>query len=462
MTGRFLGITVLADFVLNEGIDGVLDNLTRRAGATAVAINPTVTAPTPEGVGSFQPPSDAGSSPRLFDRPLWGKTSLWVRGAPSYKPNAAYYGDTPYTPRQADDLTDKQGAIIEQFIDAALDRGLEVYFQTGASTPPGLRKEDIPLLPNGRQPVRMAKTGSLASPAIRGYIAAYVRDLFDRYPQITGFRPDWPEYPCYKLDEAFQDFSPHVAAWSAQHGFDYKRIRAEVGAFYETLHGGLTNRDLEDLAGPDRGKTTYLTLLRRYPAILDWLRLKSALSLDLLRHWRASISEYGGPHKKLSANAFMTPFTLFTGFDFAGAAACCDAVSPKLYTMHWSLMVEFWGRELLDHNPGLDETLVVRALAHLFDLGDTIKAKRLSDYGYPEPHEPHPIPDDCQARKIRQVCTAVLDRAPVTPLVHGYGPHDDSCRRFKLVADSPADGAWINRYGYLSDAKLDAVGRLWT
>ena len=108
--------------------------------------------------------------------------------------------------------------------------------------------------------------------------------------------------------------------------------------------------------------------------------------------------------KKLSANAFMTPFTLFTGFDFAGAAAFCDAVSPKLYTMHWSVMVEFWGRDLLAHNPGLDETLVVKALAHLFDLGDVITAERLSDYGYPKPHEPHPIPDDCQARKIAQVC----------------------------------------------------------
>ena len=205
-------------------------------------------------------------------------------------------------------------------------------------------------------------------------------------------------------------------------------------------------------------------MLRRFPAILEWLQLKTALSLDLLCHWRESITACdspGEPPKKLSANAFMTPFTLFTGFDFAGAAAFCDAVSPKLYTMHWSVMVEFWGRDLLAHNPGLDETLVVKALAHLFDLGDVITAERLSDYGYPKPHEPHPIPDDCQARKIAQVCNAAGGRTLVTPLVHGYGPLDDFSRRFKVVADSPADGVWINRYGYLSDAKLDAVGRLW-
>ena len=52
-------------------------------------------------------------------------------------------------------------------------------------------------------------------------------------------------------------------------------------------------------------------------------------------------------------------------------------------------------------------------------------------------------------------------KAMVTPLMHGYGPLDDFTRRFQVVADSPADGVWINRYGYLSDEKLDAVGKVW-
>ena len=45
----------------------------------------------------------------------------------------------------------------------------------------------------------------------------------------------------------------------------------------------------------------------------------------------------------------------------------------------------------------------------------------------------------------------------MTPLVHGYGPPDDFARRLRLVADSRADGVWINRYGYLSDEKLQVV-----
>jgi hypothetical protein len=30
--------------------------------------------------------------------------------------------------------------------------------------------------------------------------------------------------------------------------------------------------------------------------------------------------------------------------------------------MHWSLMIRFWGEELLRANPGLDERLLVRTL----------------------------------------------------------------------------------------------------
>ena len=459
---RLLGITVLGDYILNEGIDGILDNLIDRAGATAVAINPTVTAPAAEGEGSFQPPTDAGSSPRLFDRPLWGKRALWVRGGPSYRPQTALYADTPYKPREPNQLTDEHGALIGDFIDAALQRGLEVYFQVSGTRPTSLRDEDHPLLPNGARPVdRMADSGCLASGAIRRYVTAYVRDLLDAYPRVTGFRPDWPEYPCYKLDEAFQDFSPAVGTWAADHGYDFATARRDAGRLYEHLHGGLTNRDLEYLAGANRGVASQLTLLRRHPGVLEWLRLKAGLSVDLLQHWRQAITEAGGVDKKLSANAFMPPFTLVTGFDFAGAGSCCAAASPKLYTMHWCVMVVFWGEVLLKRNPGLDESLLVRALANLFDLADEPWAERLSDYHYPAPDEPHPVPDAALSRKIGQALSEADGRLDITPLMHGYGPVDDFTRRLRVVADSGAHGVWLNRYGYLSDEKLSAVGRIW-
>ena len=48
----------------------------------------------------------------------------------------------------------------------------------------------------------------------------------------------------------------------------------------------------------------------------------------------------------------------------------------------------------------------------------------------------------------------------VLPLIHGYGPDDDFQRRVKVVADSQAEGVWVNRYGYLGDPKLESIRML--
>ena len=459
---RFLGVTTLSPFFQVEGIEPVLDRL-ERIGATAVAVNTSVTAVGAQGQGSWQPPDDGGTSPRLFDRPLWGRRGLWLRSGPGHRARAEFFADSPYRPREPNDLTDTEGPVIGRFIRAAKGRGLRVYLQTSAATPPGLRDEDRPQLPDGRVPgYRMADTGSLASPAIRAWNRAWTRDLFAQYPEIDGVRPDWPEYPCYTLNEAFADFAPGVARWAEAHSFDFGVIREQVSGLYRYLRGRLRNDDLLDFAEEDGGRYTMLRLFNRFPGVAEWFRLKAALSADLLRDWREAVSDYGGPDKELSANAFMPPYSFVTGLDFAAASAHCHSVSAKLYTMHWSQMVEFWGRELLEANPRVDEAILVRALVHLMDLADPGEGgASLAHYGYPMPDEPHPIGEEAQRRKIRQVVRAVHGRARVNALVHGYGPPEDFSRRFRLALESPADGVWINRYGYLGDDKLQRAADAW-
>jgi hypothetical protein len=308
----------------------------------------------------------------------------------------------------------------------------------------------------------MADTGSLASPAIRAYNAAYVKDLVAAYPGITGFRPDWPEYPCYTFDEIFRDFGTHAAAWASEHGFDFERMRTEVGALFQYLQGGLTNDVLTDFASPSRGQFTIFSWLQRSPGIAEWHRFKAALSASMIEHWRQIITDAAGPEKELMVNAFMPPYSLVTGLNFEAAARHAVAVSPKFYTMHWSQMVEFWGRVLLESNPGLDEGLLVRALVRFMDIVEPPDQRsQLADFGYPEPDEPHPIDDPPQRRKLAQARSALRGQSQLIPLVHGYGPLNDYERRLRLVAESDADGVWINRYGYLGDKKLAATGRLW-
>lgn len=460
MARKTLGITVLGDFILSEGIEPILENL-HRIGATAVACNPTVTAPADENTGSFQPPVDAGSSPRLFDRMLFGKRALWVRSGPSFCSRTEFYKGGTYSPRSPNDLTEQHGSIIGQFIDAAADSGLKVYLQVGAVQPSGLRDEDRPHLPDGTVPGgRMADTGSLGSHAIRDYNSAYVRDLLSAYPRISGFRIDWPEYPCYTFGEIFQDFGPHVEHWAVTHGFDFSSIREDVARLYQFLNGRLTNDDLAVFVDVSRGQFATLRLLSRFPGCFEWLRLKAALSTDLIHHWRQILEDACTGNAELTVHAFMPPYSLLTGFDFTAAAAHADCISPKLYTMHWPLMVNFWGRHLLKTNSGLDERLLTRALVSLMDLADsTNHIESLDQYHYPPPDEPHPIADEPQRRRIAQVRLAMPKQksTQLVALVHGYGPTNDFARRFKIIAGSSVDGIWINRYGYLSDDKLDAL-----
>ena len=458
MSRPLLGITVLGDFIVSEGVENVLANV-RQTGATAVALNPTVTCQADKATGKFQPPADAGHSPREFDRPLFGNRALWLRGGPSFHPRAELYNDSPYQPRRANDLTERHGPWIGEFTDACAASGIDVYLQIGAAEPTGLRDEDRPRLPDGSLPTgRIADVASLPSPAVRAYNRAYANDLVAAYPAITGFRIDWPEYPCYTPDEVFQDFSPHVASWCDASGHDFGAIRSGVRRLQTGIAEQLSDEQLRLFAEGETGRAAFSAWLAEQPAVLPWLKLKAALSIDILRHWREIVDELPGPRRKLSAHAFMSPFSELTGFDFSAAAAICDSISPKLYTMHWCLMVNQWGRWLLQRNPGLNESLVTRALLNLLQLSDDEQpGVTLDDFAYPEPHEPHPIGEKGQRIKMETVCRAVNSQAQVFPLVHGYGPVDDFARRFRIATMTSVDGVWVNRYGYLSDQKLAVI-----
>jgi hypothetical protein len=456
---KTLGITVLGDFILSEGVEPIIQRLLD-TGVTAVACNPTVTAEAPEGQGTFQPPADAGSSPRVFDRPLFGKTSLWVHSGPSFHPNEKLYENCRYGPREVNALTEQHGHVIGEFIDKAADAGLKVYLQVGAVQPTGLREDDQPRLPDGLlAKQRMAKTGSLASVAIRDYNRAYAQDLSTHYPRISGFRIDWPEYPCYTLDEAFGDFGPHVADWANRHGFEFDSIRFSIQALGMWLDAGLSNDYLRSfIETRDVNR-----LIADNPPIGEWLRMKAALSTDLIRDWHDIIRYVGPPGCELVAHAFMPPYSCLTGFDFKAAAKHCDAIAPKFYTMHWPLMVRFWANAIAARNTRLDLNLLVHAIALLMELGEPAElAGHLDRMRYPEPDEAHPVSANVQRKKIESVRNAMNgSSAELIPLVHGYGPIGDFSSRFELAVTSDVDGVWINRYGYLTNEKLRVVGDIW-
>lgn len=458
-----LGITVLPEFIQTEGAERVLDNLAR-AGAVAVSTSPYVMAPAEQGEGSREPPADAGAGGvRLLDRPLWGgRRALHVTTAPSFTPDSALYEGLRYRPAEPSPLTEREGHVVGDFVRSAKARGLEVYLQVQAAIPPGYRvqfggpdPDDEPHLPDGRPvPGRVDRNGSLASPHILGYGKALLKDLARAYPEADGFRIDWPEYPPYAFDALFVDFSHHALSAAERLGYDPGRLRHDVTALRETLLGGLEDADLDACLGSDGGRERLLRLLIRHPGVLDLLRLKADLVMELLAAYRGALPA----GRRLVPQVFPSPFSLASGFDPARAAGPADAVGVKLYTMHWPMILRFWADALAGANPGLSLRLLARALVRLLDTGGPVAAS-LDELRYPEPDEAHPAGAAAQRRKIRAAVQAAGD-CPVFAIAHGYGPEADVARRARIAFEAADGRLWVNRYGYLSDAKLDALGRI--
>lgn len=464
---KFLGVTLMPEYIQTEGIDRVLDNLVGKAGVTAVATSPYVMAEADARTGSREPPIDAGAGAvRLLDRPLWGKRELWVRTAPAFPPDAGLYRGLRYQPPPPGELTRAQGGIIRDFLAAAQARHLKVYFQVQAAIPPGYRvqfggpvDEDKPRLPDGSVPSRLDNNGSLASPHILSYTEAFLRDLCRAYPALDGIRVDWPEYPPYTLGSAFVDFSEHARRAAGRLGFDFEAMRRAAAGLYQLLLGRLKPAQLRAWGEPDGGRYRLLRAVAEQPALLDWLRFKAVLVEELLTGLRRALDEAAGRRLELVPNAFPPPFTLASGFDSRRAARHVDGISVKLYTMHWPMMVHFWGKELQAANPEIEESELVRALVRWMDIEDGEARPSLTDYVYPGPETPHPVGAEAQARKIRQAQQEAAP-VPVYALAHGYGPLEDFRNRLRTAWNASEHGVWINRYGYLSDAKLEMVGEI--
>jgi hypothetical protein len=461
MTARGVGITVFPEYFQTEGVEAVLDNLVGRAAATAIATSPYVMERADPASGAREPPIDAGAGTvRLLDRPLWGARELFVRTAPSFTPRSASFRGLRYQPPAPDALTVRHGPTIEHAIRAAKARGLAVYLQVQAAIPPGFRAQfggpqddDRPLLPDGGAPTtRVDNNGSLASPHIAAYGQALLVDLARAYPAIDGFHIDWPEYPPYTLDAAFLDFGPHAAARADALGFDMAEMRADAQRLRARLLGRLARADLASL--------TFPRMAAGYPGFAALCAFKARLATDLVAGFRRALDGARCADKAIVLRTFPPPWTAVSGIEFARLASHCQGFAVKLFTMHWPMMVRMWADALAAANPALaHDPALPGAVARLFDVSDDEPPRALADWRYPEPEEAHPVGAEAQARKIAAAREAA-GPAPVAAMAHGYGPVADFAARFATAWSASRGHVWVNRYGYLADAKLDAIGRI--
>lgn len=445
-----LGMTVLPEYFQSEGVKGLLDHLQAHAPVTGIATSPYVMAESDPARGQREPPADAGSGEkRLLDRPLWGKREVWVETAPSFDPLLSLYEGTSYQPATANDLSRKEGGVVREFIAEAKSRGIEVLLQIQAAIPPGYRVQfggpvdaDRPMLPDESFPARrLALNGSLASEDILAYGEALIRDLLEQYPEADGVRIDWPEYPPYFFDDLFVDFNPQVQPYAEALDIDFELLKKAVTAIREDLFAAETVRDLEH------------HLERLSENINDLIRVKGALAQNLMKRYRAAV----GDAKKLIPGIFPAPWDQFAGSSPYNVREYSDAIYCKLYTMHWPMMVDHYRSDLLARNPAWDPVKLTRVLVEWLGVNEWLDGAGVEDYTYPGPNTAHP----CSVASFRdkiEVAEVLADGVPLVPIAHSYGPLEDFRARLDATWRASQHGVWINRYAYVSDEKLKAIG----
>ena len=457
-----------------EGIESVLDNL-QAAGATALVTSPYLMRIVAAGEGAREPPPDGeAGAVRPLDRELWGQRETWVSTAPALVHQPSLYEGLRYQPSPPGDLTLAHPDFLDRVIQAARARGMQVYLQVMAASPPGYRvqfsgavQQDQCRGPDGQlHPDRVDRNASLASPHVHAYGAALLAELAQRYPLVTGFRIDWPEYPPYDLRSALFDFSEHGQSAIAQQGADPQQLATDLSqALASWRH--IAARSARDGAAvlrqrlADAGWDDWLG--RDGPARALWASKRASVA-RMLAAYRRALDAVPGPRRLLEPQVFPQPLSTWSGFAWDALGASCDAVGVKLYTMHWPMIARYWARDLLGATPdpqALDHT--TEALAQWMALvdGPPAPGQRLE---YPPPDTPHPVGAQAQADKLQQA-QALAGAVPVIGFAHSYGPVDDVVQRVDIAiracrCEGGSGRVWINRYGYLSDAKLARIGDL--
>ena len=458
-----LGVTVMPEWFQCEGIAPVLDRV-QSMGATAIATSPYVLEVAADGEGGREPPADGEAGRvRPLDRALFGRTELWVRTAPSFVHDRRRYAGLRYQPSPPSALTTRHAGLVDNVLAEAARRGLAVYLQVMAASPPGYRvqfsaatAEDQCLGPDGAtHSARVDRNASLASSDVVAYVAALVAELAERYPSVAGFRLDWPEYPPYDMTSALFDFNRAATQRMAAAGDDPRDVARRALAWRADVRQAARSAAGRgaDEVGRALDAAGWGELFADTGRLAALFAAKRGASRALLAAVRRALDGVPGPRRLLEPQAFPPPFHRISGFPLGELDGIADRIGIKLYTMHWPMIARYWARDLAgDADPAALDALTA-AIAQRFELTDGLADG--ASLRYPDPHEAHPVGATAQRAKLA-TAQAAASGVPITAFVHSYGPLADVVSRHALAAEA-GTAMWVNRYGYLSDAKIAAL-----
>jgi hypothetical protein len=445
-----------------EGLPAVMDRI-QATGAQAIGTGLGVVQPVGEAEGHREPPLDIDGYERLLDRPLWGRRQLWLKGYRTYEPDLELYEGTRYQPGGQLAPPELDRDLPHKVIAEAHSRGMQAYVSVSPTGVPGLQTEDQVRYPHGLLPDprrRVARQGCLNNPDVQAFGIASVRDVIRHFPEVDGVALDWVEYTVYAIEDHFACLCPHCAARAREKGYDWDRVTRDVTMFWDRFHA-LTSYDLQRAQRLASRPWEVVGLLRSFPGWLDLLAFKAETVRERYEAYRQALNLEGGAKIKLDANGWIPPFSLSSGVDYRALSGVCDVLRPKMHTFHWAVIPRWYGQVLQEWNPSLPERYLLDALIEILGLPDKNSPRSFAQYHIPAPDEAHPALPEAWRAKLDEVADEVGGRAKCYAYAHSYRPEAQWKRMIALVRDSRVDGMWVQRYGYLTDSKLDILAGMW-
>lgn len=461
--GRFLGVVVPPAYAQDRGAEQVLDTLAI-APVTAICTYPAVARPVDTGRGSRMPDLHVDGHRRVLERPLWGKRELWVESVPAYEPQRSRSTDDGYPTPPPPSMADiPRPTAVDDLVHVSRQRGISVYLQVSPLVIPGLRDEDRPVRIDGARlsGTRVADTACLNSPAAQAYACGQIADIVDHYPDAHGLMFDWAEFPAYTLEDVFACYCRHCEARAREWGFPWAAIKRDVWRAWARVHA-MSSTDLKRLRTGGRRPSALVALLSDYPGLQQSLAFRARSVSEFYRSVRTVLDNGTGNAMAVTARTWAPPWNRISGSNYWSVAAVCDAVAPKIFTFDYAALPRWYGQQLADWNPALQEGEILDAMVDLMDLPDDRRTRTFGAYQIPAPGEPHATAPEAHADRIAEVVSETGGRALCHPIAHAYLPEPQWRTMVEVIRDGPADGMWVQMYGYLTDRKIAILSETWS
>ena len=436
-------------------------------GATAIATSPYVLERCADGEGAREPPPDGEAGKvRPLDRELFGARELFVRTAPAFVHDIGALSRACATsPRRPSPLTHAQRRPARPRLRSRRAARHAVYMQVMAASPPGYRVQfsgracarTSACMPDGRaHDARVDRNASLASAHVVAYVGgARCRDrdalsVRRRHSGSTG-----RSIRRTTCESALFDFNPAMTARMAERGIDPRSWRATCATWADGLRACRAPRARQAARGA-RARSTRPASTRCSTPQARSRRSTTPSATPRATSWRRCAlrsMRVPGPAVASSRRRSRRRSPASPAFRCDELEGIADAVGIKLYTMHWPMIARYWARDLLgDAAVAAHDALTRRSPGASGSRTTSPTAPRSA------------IPSRTPASGRRTSASSKLARAqeaagavPVIAFVHSYGPLADVVRRRDIAADTGLP-VWINRYGYLSDEKIGALG----